>query len=123
MSRTLIPATLVIAAAVMAAAAAPKPTTEAERGREIFMSVGCWQCHGTVGQGGGAGPRLAPNPLPAATVLATVRKPIKEMPPYNRRVLSDDDVAAIHAYLTSVKPPPSVDSLEKYFSGGSRPKR
>jgi len=94
------------------AAAAPAPAqTEAQRGGEIFRSVGCWQCHGTVGQGG-AGPRLAPGPLPAAAMLAIVRKPIKEMPPYNVRILKDEDVSAIRAYLASIAPPPPVDSLE-----------
>jgi cytochrome c len=23
-----------------------------ENGKRVFMRVGCWQCHGTVGQGG-----------------------------------------------------------------------
>jgi len=35
-----------------------------KRARTLFMTYGCFQCHGTVGQGGNAGPRLAPNPLP-----------------------------------------------------------
>jgi ubiquinol-cytochrome c reductase cytochrome c subunit len=92
------------------ASAAPAPS-EAQRGGEIFRSVGCWECHGTVGQGG-AGPRLAPDPLPAPAMLAIVRKPIKEMPPYNARILRDEDVSAIRAYLAGIAPPPPVDSLE-----------
>jgi ubiquinol-cytochrome c reductase cytochrome c subunit len=104
-----------LAAAGAAAAASPAPT-EAQRGGEIFRSVGCWECHGTVGQGG-AGPRLAPGPLPAAAMLAIVRKPIKEMPPYNARILKDEDVSAIRAYLAGIAPPPPVDGLEALRAG------
>ncbi|HEY4031501.1 MAG TPA: cytochrome c [Caulobacteraceae bacterium] len=109
MIRTFLP--LAALAAAGAAAAAPAAPSEAQRGGEIFRSVGCWECHGTVGQGG-AGPRLAPNPLPAAAILAIVRKPIKEMPPYGAGFLKDEDVTAIRAYLASIAPPPPVDSLE-----------
>ena len=36
----------------------------AENGKQAFMRAGCWQCHGTMGQGGATGPKLAPDPLP-----------------------------------------------------------
>jgi ubiquinol-cytochrome c reductase cytochrome c subunit len=109
MIRTCVLLTALAAAGAAMAASSP---TEAQRGGEIFRSVGCWECHGTVGQGG-AGPRLAPNPLPAPAMLAIVRKPIKEMPPYNARILKDEDVTAIRAYLAGIAPPPPVDSLDQ----------
>jgi mono/diheme cytochrome c family protein len=34
------------------------------------------------------------------------------MPPYNARILRDEDVSAIRAYLAGIAPPPPVDSLE-----------
>src|SRR5262249_38956115 len=37
------------------------------------MRAGCWQCHGTVGQGGAAGPKLAPDPLPFDALSSFVR--------------------------------------------------
>jgi ubiquinol-cytochrome c reductase cytochrome c subunit len=112
--------TLVAVAALLASAQswAAQAQDEVQRGYETYLRVGCWQCHGTVGQGGGnAGPRLAPNPLPAATLLAIVRRPVKEMPPYYPRVLSDSDVFAIRAYLASIGPPPAPNDLVQLRTG------
>ena len=101
-----------IVLALLAVPGLASAQADAQRGFQLFMSVGCYECHGTVGQGGGiAGPRIAPDPPSADRLLAIVRKPLKEMPPYNARVLSDADVQAIHAYLASIKPPPPIDSL------------
>jgi cytochrome c551/c552 len=33
----------------------------AENGKQVFMRAGCWQCHGTIGQGAATGPKLAPD--------------------------------------------------------------
>jgi ubiquinol-cytochrome c reductase cytochrome c subunit len=82
-----------------------------ENGKRVFMKVGCWQCHGTVGQGGTAGPRLAPEPLPYETLAAFVRSANRAMPPYREVVLSNADLADIYAYLESIPKPPAVDSL------------
>jgi ubiquinol-cytochrome c reductase cytochrome c subunit len=83
---------------------------DAAHGKKLFMTVGCYQCHGTVGQGG-PGVRLAPNPLPVATIITYIRNPTGEMPPYVSKVLSDKDVVDIHAYLASIKPPPKLADI------------
>jgi mono/diheme cytochrome c family protein len=83
---------------------------DAAHGKKLFMTVGCYQCHGTVGQGG-PGVRLAPNPLPVATIIAYIRNPAGEMPPYGSKVLSDKDVVDIHAYLATIKPPPKLADI------------
>ena len=83
----------------------------AENGKRVFMKIGCWQCHGTVGQGGAAGPRLAPDPLPYETLAAFVRSANRAMPPYREAVLSNTDLADIYAYLESIPKPPALDSL------------
>ena len=83
----------------------------AENGKRVFMRVGCWQCHGTVGQGGAAGPKIAPDPLPYETLAAFVRTTNRAMPPYREAVLSNADLADIHAYLESIPKPPAADSL------------
>jgi mono/diheme cytochrome c family protein len=82
----------------------------AEHGKAVFMKMGCWQCHGTVGQGG-AGPRIAPDPLPYDTFVAFVRTTSRAMPPYHEKILSDADLAAIHAYLRSVPKPPDARDI------------
>ena|SRR5213080_2609934 len=83
----------------------------AENGKRLFMKVGCWQCHGTVGQGGAAGPKIAPDPLPYETLTAFVRTTNRAMPPYRETVLSNSDLADIYAYLQSIPKPPESDSL------------
>ena len=40
----------------------------AENGKKVYMAVGCWGCHGTVGQGGVTGPKVGPDPAAARHV-------------------------------------------------------
>lgn len=101
----------VLAMAVSGLLAGPASAASAENGKRVFMRVGCWQCHGTVGQGGAAGPKIAPDPLPYETLAAFVRATNRAMPPYREAVLSNADLADIHAYLTSIPKPPAADSL------------
>ena len=79
----------------------------AEKGKAAFIQHGCWQCHGTEGQGGQAGARLAPDPMPLETFTAFVRTSNRAMPPYPEAVLSNEDLADIHAYLQTI--PKSAD--------------
>jgi ubiquinol-cytochrome c reductase cytochrome c subunit len=74
----------------------------AEKGKGLFIQHGCWQCHGTVGQGGGAGPKLAPDPIPYEAMTAFVRNTDQRMPPYREAVLPEADLVDIHAYLSSI---------------------
>ena len=91
---------------------AAEPGHDAERGKRLFKTFGCSECHGTVGQGG-AGARLAPNTLPAEAIAAYIRNPAGEMPPYNARIVTDADVADIQSYLSRVAPPPAVATLDQ----------
>lgn len=83
----------------------------AENGKRVYMRVGCWQCHGTVGQGGTAGPRIAPDPLPYEALTAFLRTTNRAMPPYREAVLPDHELADIYAYLQSIPEPPPAESL------------
>ena len=83
----------------------------AENGKRVYMRVGCWQCHGTVGQGGTAGPRIAPDPLPYEALSAFVRTTNRAMPPYREAVLPNDELADIYAYLQSIPKPPPAETL------------
>jgi ubiquinol-cytochrome c reductase cytochrome c subunit len=74
----------------------------AENGKTAYVKHGCWQCHGFVGQGGSAGPKLAPNPMPLEALSAFVRNSAGSMPPYQKAILSDADLADIHAWLQSI---------------------
>ena len=84
--------------AAAAALAQQAPAGSADRGKQIYMTVGCWQCHGFGGQGGqGTGPRIADTPFEA--VMTQLRHPGGEMPAYEPVILSDQAAADIYAYL------------------------
>jgi len=72
---------------------------------------GCWQCHGFQGQGGVTGPKLAPDPLPVEAFTAFVRTTDRAMPPYRESVLSNEELADIHAWLQSVPKPVDYKSI------------
>ena len=83
----------------------------AENGKKLFLSDGCYECHGRQAQGGAAGPRLGPGPLPLAAILKYVRQPSGQMPPYTAKVISDAELADVYAYLQSLPQPPKPDSI------------
>ena len=80
-------------------------------GKKLFMNYGCYQCHGTQGQGTTAGARLAPKPIALPALIAYVRHPSGQMPPYTAKVVSDAELADIRAYLASIQEPPSVKDI------------
>ena len=82
-----------------------------ENGHKVYMAVGCWQCHGTVGQGSVTGPKIGPDPLPIDSFVSYVRTTNRAMPPYRESVLSNSDLADIHAYLASVPKPADYKSI------------
>lgn len=85
---------------------------DATRGKQIFDRVGCWQCHGYEGQGANTGPKLAPDPMDMEALKSFLRAAsATSMPPYSTKILSDDEIADIHAYLASVKKPPSTKTI------------
>lgn len=83
---------------------------EADRGRIVFKTVGCYECHGYAGQGG-VGPRLAPLPWPDEASAQFVRGTTGAMPAYSDKVLSDADLKAIFAYLHSLPKAKSPDEI------------
>ena len=99
-----------------AAESALEPTAPAgnvDSGKKLFVSAGCALCHNGEGQGGGPGPRLAPNPnmLAFKVFVQRVREPINAMPPYTAKVLSDQQVADIYAFLRTVPKPPDASTI------------
>jgi ubiquinol-cytochrome c reductase cytochrome c subunit len=85
------------------AAAAPAPAGDAARGKADFLRYGCYECHGTVGQGNyGTGAKLAPHPPPWTVVNAYVRRPSGNMPSFSEKILPTSDLADIYAYLSSI---------------------
>lgn len=78
---------------------------DAAKGRETFIAVGCFTCHGRSGQGGRlnyATPPLAKLQMPVEGLQVFLREPPNDMPPYAASVLSDADIADIHAFLQTL---------------------
>ena len=83
-----------------------------EQGRTLYNATGCYSCHGYEGQGFLiTGPRLAPNPLPLVVFTEMVRRPTNVMPAYSPHVLTDAELAKIHAFLQSIPAPPEPHLL------------
>jgi mono/diheme cytochrome c family protein len=96
-----VAAGIILGSAVASSAAF---AASAEKGKTLFIRYGCFQCHGTVGQGGNAGPKLAPDPIPFEALSAFVRTTNRQMPPFREAVLPNEDLADIYAYLQSIPP-------------------
>jgi ubiquinol-cytochrome c reductase cytochrome c subunit len=97
-----VTAGLAALAASLALGSAVAVAASADKGKQTFMRVGCWQCHGMLGQGGVTGPKLAPDPMPEEAFTAFVRTTNRAMPPYREPVLPNEDLADIYAYLKSI---------------------
>jgi len=106
----------VASAAQQQAAPAPQqnnnvPAGNAANGRKLFVSFGCYQCHGYEAQGGSAGPRLAPRPIAYAQFMKYVRHPTNEMPPFTEKIVKDAELTDIHAFLRGQPAPKDVDTI------------
>src|ERR1700724_185105 len=79
---------------------------DAARGKILFTEkYGCYQCHGTEGQGSQVtGPKLAPDPLPYDALSAFIRTSSRNMPPFREQILPNADLEDIYAYLKSIPP-------------------
>jgi|SRR5450432_361860 len=113
-------AVLVVAACIAASQARPqiKPAASdtakanVENGKLLFTSSGCYECHGRQAQGSRySGPRLAPDPISLPSFREYVRAPKGQMPPYTAKVLTDAELADIHAFLESLPVPPAAKSI------------
>jgi mono/diheme cytochrome c family protein len=106
--KTIVLITLV--AAGVSALAQTTPASSAQNGKRLYERDGCWECHGWAGQGGRDGARLADTALTAAQLTRYVRKPTGAMPAYIDKVISDQELADIWAYLkTMPAPKPAKD--------------
>ena len=84
----------------------------AENGKRLFVKNGCYQCHGYAGQGGSAGARLAPRPIPVVALIAFVRHPPDgDMPIYTAKVMSDAELTDVWAYLKSIPASPAAKDI------------
>ena len=69
-------------------------------GQRLFDRF-CYQCHPN-GQSG-LGPALNNKPLPTATIKLQVRSGMGAMPPFSEKVINDEQLDAIAAYLLALR--------------------
>ena len=81
-------------------------TGNVENGKRVYMEKTCFFCHGTVGQGAGnTGARLTPPARNLAGFIRYIRRPTGSMAAYTEKVISDQDLTDIYAYLRSIPAP------------------
>ena len=83
----------------------------AENGKKLFVAYGCYQCHGRQGAGAAIAPRIGPPARTLAGVIRYVRAPTGQMPPYTAKVVSDQDLADIYAFLKTFPLPKPASSI------------
>ena len=85
------------------------PGRDAKHGKELFVSYSCYSCHSFDGHGG-AGARLVPMPLNQAGFMAFVRN-AGRMPSYSSKVLPDEKLADIYAYIKTLPVSPDAKNI------------
>ena len=91
---------------------AAAPAGDIENGKKHYTTDGCYQCHGTLGNGAAlTGPKLANTELPFDAFLMQLRQPSNDMPPYEAKIISDKTVADIYAYMKSLPKSPDAKTL------------
>src|SRR5580692_1849708 len=98
---------------VLAAAALPglSLAQNVENGKRVFVRDGCYECHGYAGQGTIAGARIGPPVLNAQGMIRYIRRPAGAMPAFTDKVLSDQEVNDIWAYLKTMPVPKPVKDI------------
>jgi mono/diheme cytochrome c family protein len=110
--RPMILVTMTSALVFSGASAQTSPAGNAQNGKKIFISYGCYECHGREAQGGaGTGPRLGPRPVAFTAFSKYVRQPSAQMPPYTRKVVSDRELADMYAFLQSLPQPSPAKNI------------
>jgi mono/diheme cytochrome c family protein len=94
--------------------------SDAASGKRMYVQNGCYECHGYAGQGGAAGPRIAPWTLGADSLIAYVRHPAGQMPLYTEKVVPNAELTAIWAYLKSIPAPRSAKDIPLLNDAKSR---
>lgn len=85
---------------------------DAQKGKRLYDSYGCYQCHGGQAQGSIlTGPRIGPNPSGFSGFIRYIRQPAGDMPPYTSKLVSNEELADIYAFLRSLPRPQDADKI------------
>ena len=100
-----------VTAMLLASIAFAQSNGNAENGKRLFLRDGCWQCHGYAGQGSRDGARIASTALNAQGVIRYVRRPSGAMPAYIDKVITDQELTDVWAYLKTLPGPKPVKDI------------
>jgi mono/diheme cytochrome c family protein len=81
------------------------PAGNVDNGKAVYLKVGCFTCHGRVGQGGGYNtpvPALAKTEMPFEGFKFQLRNPSRDMPAYADMVMTDQEIADVYAFVRSL---------------------
>lgn len=103
----------ILASAVLVMLAVPASAQDAKNGQKLFKDYTCYGCHGYSGQNG-PGNRLVPMRMPKEALIAYVRNPPNpnRMPSYSAKVLSDEQLGDIWAYVRTLKDAPPASDIK-----------
>lgn len=117
----MIGATYAVVAPATQVSADGGTSTQVQEGKELF-AVTCASCHGLNGEGGSQGPSLAG--VGAASVdfqVGTGRMPLArpgQQAPRKENLYSDQEIAALAAYVSSMGPGPDIPTAAQYDPEG-----
>jgi len=85
----------------------PSSSSSIKNGERLFTKYGCYECHGSQGQGSTqtGGTRIGPPQISLSAVLSYLRHPTGQMPPYTAKTVSDEEITDIYAFLKSLPQP------------------
>jgi len=89
------------------------------RGRQLWETKLCKNCHGANGEGGYAAPR-AGDGKSLEDWLTQVRTPRSAMPAFSDTQVSDQDIADMHAYMQTLTAPASF-TVKVFDTGANAP--
>ena len=84
-----------------------------QNGQHLYVSFGCYECHGYQGQGSvqTGGSRIGPPQIPYSGFVAYLRDPTGQMPPYTSKAASDTQLADIYVFLQSRTEAPPLNTI------------
>ena len=87
------------------------PTGNVSNGKDLYLKIGCWECHGYTAQTGN-GARLVSTKLNQQGFTNYIRNPrTNGMPMYTAKFVSDQQAADLFAYIKTFKEPAAAKDI------------
>ena len=97
--------------ALIPASVGAEPAADAANGQKVWDSKLCKNCHGDKGEGKYAAP-LAGTQRTAAEAIAQVRKPRANMPMFDEKKITDQEITDVIDYLKTLQRPAAFTPVQ-----------